>query len=498
MNQKICKVLVVDDEFLIRQGIMHFLDWGKTGFTMIGEASNGKEALECIRKETPHIVLCDIVMPVMDGIELAQHIKAEYPSIKIIVLSSYSDFDNVKKMFINGATDYILKPTLNQDNLLQALEKARMEIDDIQLEETSTHQLSFVLNRFLNGYEMEEIQDQEWLNNKSFRLLGIHIYEETNLKQKEEEMKQLWQQLFARNQYCFLASKEDTILCLFDNTIYEHVLNIMKSQNETCIVVSDVFDSIYLLKEVYDLQINKYLVQRFYLKGLFIDQDFKMIENGTITFDMKQFNDYLYTMQLQYSLTYLTTQTLEHLHKQVYEKDLKAFLSNALYSFITILEQHNLKSMHIQDFKLSTLSMLEKSNDVQTFQEEFTKVIENLKIVVDKYQEASNIDMMERITTYIQEHYKESISLYDVATAFNFSYSYLSTYFNERSLLSFNEYLNKIRVHKAADLLKQNYTNISEVGYEVGFSDHSYFCKVFKKIMGVTPSAYRRGKHHEN
>lgn len=98
--ENLCKILVVDDEFIIRQGIIHFVDWKKEGFEIIGEASNGKEALEIIEKMKPHIILCDIVMPVMDGIELSEVIKNQYPDIKIIVLSSYSDFDNVKKMFL--------------------------------------------------------------------------------------------------------------------------------------------------------------------------------------------------------------------------------------------------------------------------------------------------------------------------------------------------------------------------------------------------------------
>lgn len=96
IEQGRCKVLIVDDEVLIRQGIKHYVNWEEEGFTMIGEASNGEEALAIIEKENPHIVITDIVMPIMDGIELTKKVKEEYPEIEVIILSSFSDFDYVR------------------------------------------------------------------------------------------------------------------------------------------------------------------------------------------------------------------------------------------------------------------------------------------------------------------------------------------------------------------------------------------------------------------
>ena len=107
---KYCKVLIVEDEFIMRQGMKHMMDWEKEGFQIVGEASNGQEGLLLTEKLKPHIILADIVMPVMDGIEFSEIIGKRFPDIQFIVLSSYDKFDYVKSTLLNGAVDYILNP----------------------------------------------------------------------------------------------------------------------------------------------------------------------------------------------------------------------------------------------------------------------------------------------------------------------------------------------------------------------------------------------------
>lgn len=119
-----CKILIVEDEFLLRQGIKNLVHWEQEGFQVVGETNNGKEALQLIESLHPHLVITDIVMPIMDGIELTGIIQERYPEIKVIVLSSYSDFEYIKSAMKNGAEDYLLKPTMNPDSLLKAVQSA--------------------------------------------------------------------------------------------------------------------------------------------------------------------------------------------------------------------------------------------------------------------------------------------------------------------------------------------------------------------------------------
>ena len=90
-----CKVVIIDDEYIMRQGMKHMLDWEKEGFQIVGEASNGQEGLEVIEKTLPNIVLADIVMPVLDGIEFSEILQKKFPEMQLIILSSYDKFEFV-------------------------------------------------------------------------------------------------------------------------------------------------------------------------------------------------------------------------------------------------------------------------------------------------------------------------------------------------------------------------------------------------------------------
>src|SRR5690606_19845438 len=153
---EMCKVLIVDDEMLIRQGIINYIDWEQEGFQIVGEASNGQEAMQMIGEFSPHIVVTDIVMPIMDGIDLVREAKKAYPHLEIIVLSSFENFDYVRSTFQNGVADYILKPKLNGAELLRILKQIvnripdMQEADSLEKPKRSTEE---ILENMLLGYD---------------------------------------------------------------------------------------------------------------------------------------------------------------------------------------------------------------------------------------------------------------------------------------------------------------------------------------------------------
>lgn|GEM_PF-1054842 len=122
----IAKVIIVDDERLLRRGFIHMTNWIDEGFEIAGEAANGLEALRLIEACEPQIVVTDIKMPHMNGIELTRKIKERYAEqIQVVVLSSFNDFEYVKEMLKLGAVDYVLKPQMQFPELLASLKKAR-------------------------------------------------------------------------------------------------------------------------------------------------------------------------------------------------------------------------------------------------------------------------------------------------------------------------------------------------------------------------------------
>lgn len=156
-----CKVLIVDDEFITRQGISHMIMWEKEGFLLVGEASNGQEGIEMIEKYQPDIVLADIVMPVLNGIEFSMILQEKYPNIKLIILSSYDNFEYVRTTLLNGAVDYVLKPTLNPEILLRALKKAAAGIPGFSLDRRESVALETQMERYLTGYQ-DTILEKEY------------------------------------------------------------------------------------------------------------------------------------------------------------------------------------------------------------------------------------------------------------------------------------------------------------------------------------------------
>ena len=138
-----CRIMIIDDEFIMRQGIRYMMNWEQEGYEVVGEASNGKEALDRLEELKPDIILCDIAMPVMDGLDFIKIVRKKYPDIQILVLSSYDRFDYVRQALLNGAADYVLKPTLNPEMLLNMVSKAAQKIPGLQLKKKEVFQSGY-------------------------------------------------------------------------------------------------------------------------------------------------------------------------------------------------------------------------------------------------------------------------------------------------------------------------------------------------------------------
>lgn len=179
MAEEYCRILILDDEFIMRQGMKHMMDWEKEGFQIVGEGSTGEEGLALVEELKPHIVLADIVMPVMDGIEFSAILGKKHPEIQLIILSSYDKFEYVKTTLLNGASDYILKPMLNPESLLETLKKAAGRIPGFRLKRKAGGSCAASLERFLSGFadRLDEAAFASVFPNTLYRLLAVNLRE---------------------------------------------------------------------------------------------------------------------------------------------------------------------------------------------------------------------------------------------------------------------------------------------------------------------------------
>ncbi|MBS4197738.1 response regulator transcription factor [Lederbergia citri] len=493
-----CKVLIVDDEVLIRQGIKHYINWEQEGFTIVGEASNGKEALYLIEQEHPHIVITDMVMPVMDGEKLTKEIKEHYPNIEVIILSSFSDFEYVRSTFQSGVTDYILKPKLDGQELLKTIQKAVNKIPNFTLNRTVSplHSIEEIIQQLMEGYEVDYDHHlvKESFPNKYFCLLGADAKDQVLDHLQIEQVLSI-----LSNVTNYPIVKESTSYTFLLNIEIYDIPFILKALEDVHLnmnwALSEPFASLKDLKKQFQDDLQKLRKYRFYFPNqtLLTFAQLPKLPKENITFDLNQFIDVFKRRNFEEAFEYLN-KYVDYLSHQ-YTKDeneFKAFLGNIIFNTTILLENLNFKSDTLQQDKYQHFAMINEAKDVVETVYYFHTYLTQVKEIIDTELQDPSQSNMQKLLDYIDQHYDEPISLSNLAEHFHFNPSYLSTYFSTHHSIGFNEYLTHIRIEKSKEYLQNQRISISEISGLVGYSDHSYFCKVFKKMTGMSPSKYRK------
>jgi len=510
-----CKILVVDDEFIMRQGIKHMVDWEQEGFQVIGQASNGQEAIEIIKDTPPDIIISDIIMPQIDGIELAKFVQEKYPQIQIIILSSYSDFEYVKSSFQHGAVDYILKPSLNPAELIKTLKKASSKIQNLTLPSKGAINANNMLNRLILGFDTNI--DFDYLNNlfihPSFCLFGINVKNIYNNYDKRHKMidyiiSQIYEEFsskdISQNKEIQLVNIENEIIILvlnFANKNYSNILNnlakisdkVSRNFSEAFFVLSKTFNSIANIKAVYEKDFSVLTQQHFYNKNIHFlcSENFKTPPSMD-KFNFKSFSESVAILQIPNAFEMLTQYIIKAIsNRSLTEFEIKTLIQNSFYNAISNLEYLNFDLITLNTLKHDCFDKIDTSKYAEDLMLNYKSLLSYFNEIIEKYQSKINCHMINKIIQYIHAHYDKQLTLTDVSKLFNFNYYYLSSYFSSHNKEGFNEFLNKIRIEKACDFLKQDIP-ISDISSMVGYSDHSYFCKVFKKFIGLTPSHFRK------
>lgn len=490
--------MIVDDEIIVRQAVKYMIE-NNENYEIIGEAQNGLEACELISVEEPHVLICDIAMPIMDGVELIKFVKLKYPDILIIVLSGYDDFDYVKECFQQGIFEYLLKPKLNNDNLTDTLEKICMKLG-IEVKSRRENIIKMVL------YHKENTQ--EFLNRKQYEKKNIGCMA-FNLK------KIVGFDLERITSYCdaiyhkILDIYENHMLELHvtkDNILMVCVIFDQKKQEEFLEDISSLSEELKHI--VLGLKIAYSPITSNYSKLIrCVENTYKTAEsqffipNTTYEFETnmnptynkldlykryrerEEFIEDAYDMIQQFlsNITYLSGYKEEELKKQ---------MEHIMYS---IFNHSSLHDIHKEE-EFDYMKMIDMISDIYSL-DDLKSYIDEMFLRINKQMKPSNNgeeNLIDQILTYIKTNYQEQLTLQEVSSEFHISYSYLSTYFSNRLGLGFSEYLNKIRVEQAKLLLKSTDYSIHMICEQVGYLDQSYFSKVFKKFVGSSPTNYRR------
>lgn len=501
--EELCRIMIIDDEFIMRQGIRYMLNWEKEGYKVAAEASNGKEALDMLKEVRPHVIFCDIAMPVMDGLDFIKLVRREYPEIQIIVLSSYDRFDYVRQALVDGAVDYVLKPTLNPEELLKIVAKAASKVPGLKVKPRDQSNLETQIERFFMGYEItfNNWDLQKVFPESCYRLLAIPlhcqensdtdfspvIYEKTELFLKEQKYGKYLKFMTDQDILCIILNyglkDEKRFLDFLENlmeqisALYEKIFGILSARRKN-------------LDELKQDFLNKAFMEEeiFYHRGVHLFLWEKQEGRPELEkFNFRRFVSCLGEHNYLEALNLFDKYMQQAVQCRMPEFTLKNQSKNLLYNIISASDDQ------VQELEKVRRECFRKI-DQAPYREEF---LETLQEVESRFkdlliQREARDFYLQDILEYIRQHYKEEIDLQELAEEFNFNYSYLSAYFNSHMGEGFSEYLNRVRVEKACDYLSEREYSIAQVSAMVGYSDHSYFCRVFKKITGRTPSAYRR------
>ena len=498
------KVLIIEDELLARVGMRSLLPWEELGITLLEDACDGKEALQRIDKECPDVILLDLNIPEISGIELLKIIRNRHLPIKTIVVSCYDDFDTVKEAMQLGAVDYIRKFGLSKEELLASLKHLRDNFPEIEVKEQT---ISEQKSAAQTGYELRrrgrniplEFQSGCCL---SFYLVWKYAEELTDMKLVETIAMQYYQGL---GKTVLPLMWEGKLLILIQEGTDEEEVKQMKLQIELFIP-----NHCYIGITPYS---DKNQETGFFIRladtieayGFYGKQDEIVRIKQLFPFE-KQSNleEKDYMERLERAIQKMSKEEMDHLLTQLLNEIEQAGSYPVAYVkrlMIEILSRFSDKAAQlggsIDELEVADghrhYQKLVNTTNLQAMRDWWKEFIEHFSMFYFTRQKKSESDIIELALNYIEEHMEDSIQLSDVARYIGVSEPYLSSFFKRTMNENFIPYVNRQKVRKAKQLFAEGKL-VYQVSEMLGYEDSTYFSKVFKKIEGITPEQYRKAR----
>lgn len=507
------RVAIVDDEPIQRMGILHLCNWSDYQIEIVGQASNGREALQLLEETRPHVVLTDIVMPVMDGVELTKAVRSRYPDIKVVVLSSYSEYHYVREVFKYGVTDYLLKPKVSAPELIAMIQDL---CSDIQLtaDKQGPDQVdtALLLAQWLDkdvdriSAEPQRKQLEERFEQACFRVVKASTsLALSRSKWTPSQLEQLIIQLAAEQlspypHSCVFTGGELIVLVNFEiqqAAEAESALSRFAQQAGLAIdymsfVMSRSYGSLDQVK-AHNEQLSACLGKLLYFpESALVREEDILFTAEKADFDPGKFIEKLQNFSFDEAIGLLKALIFNACEQQAYDEySLKRLCQNLIYSALSVFEQLKIPVGEPYASKLKMFKQIDMAYGIAELEHIMTDFLIGLKGQVRQDDSQHSSVILQQIYSYVDEHYAGDISLAEMAAALHVNYSYLSSYFKQRTQENLTSYINRVRISKAKELLLKHGLSISEISRITGFSDHNYFSKVFKKYTGLTPAEYR-------
>lgn len=519
------KVFFADDEASMRAGIRNNINWDNSDFTLSGEAPDGEMALSLMQEIMPDILITDVRMPFMDGIELSRKAKKIMPWLKIIILSGHDEFEYAKQAITIGVEEYLLKP-VTSEKLMDTLNRVSIRIEEEKIKLKNVKKLiddtrKVQIERLLSDLLYKNIDVDKALIlagelNLSITadcylimLIELHIssMDSYNFFYSASAcalgVLSGWENIICFNQgsdriVCVLKGADEAVL-EEDAYTCAQAVKYEVERNVPCsvsVAIGSIVDEIGLWsKSLADADKARHYLNLINRKQIISIQD---INTSGLT-PFTEINKLPTLDKLRYTSKYDIPQFLEDYFSNFGESSVASFLFMN-YIFVDILMAASKIIEELEGDVNAVLaeysninSIILSNTDPDDTKTILTTILERTIDFRDSKTGSKYSDVIARAQEYIQQNFSlQGISLNSVAKEVNISPNHFSTIFSQETGETFINFITNVRIENAKTLLKTTNRRTSDIGYDVGYNDTHYFSYVFKKNTGMTPKEFRK------
>lgn len=501
------KVLIVDDEISVCKGLPRLIDWGSYGFEVVGAVYSGEEALKFLQSDKIDLMITDLRMEGISGIELIKQAKQIYPQLKFVIISSWKDFEDSRKALSLGVTGYLLKP-VEEDELIELL-KDIAETMRLQTELSAESKQKRIL-QMIKGDASATDEVLQWFNGAR-ELVYLQFITNSDCFSEFDEISpaNVAEVIFGRESerfsICVFSETDTRIGVIFPVGATQSLLTVdeiaqsawehfAQKNQDVSVIVGSGFRSAEQLKKCLSY-IELCRKHRFYEGTDRVYRHVEFLEDKNVEkLDVSIFGRHIGDL-----LAAVEKNDLMKLRQCVEKFEIIAresfgsIAATLLYYnniALEVVKQYNSENAEIY---FSEYLELVKNEDITLPM--LSKFLYNYTLqicsVLKKRGAESSLGIIAQVIAYVQEHYAEKLNMQIVANHFFLNKAYLGQLFKKRMGISFNYYLNMIRIEQSKQLLTYTDLNVYEIAGRVGFKDSNYFCVKFEAFTGMSASAYR-------
>ncbi len=517
------KVFIVEDEAVTREGIRDNVDWLSSGFEFCGEAADGEVALPLLRTAQPDVLITDIKMPFMDGLQLSKIIRERMPWVKIIILSGHDEFEFAQQAIKLGVTDYLLKP-ITVHNLQNTLQKLAVQLDREKeeheklkkLQEQVAENRTTLRERLLFKLIVGAVSPADAV--ETGQMLGIDLvsrhylvailkielgdvteqYEHGEYQQVQKAVMGLIEEnpdvfsliwdwgdlilIIKGDTPEYLEEERDVLLDEIRQVIADTRYKLTVGVGGTKQQLADVCQSfVEALADIQNLTGEDNSLNHAFEQAEFLKVDKSAVENYLRSGVKDELGEFFNEHIMPLGEAALTSNLIKHYIIVDVVLAIAKLINDLGGEVDKVIPE--LDSMEIIMSNIKTIEQL---------REQVCKLITTALAYRDVHPKGQYEGLIRQAKEYIEQHYGDpDLSLSEVAAHANLSASHFSVVFSQETGHTFKECLTDIRINKAKQLLRMTGLRSADIAYQVGYNDPHYFSSAFKKHTGLSPSEFR-------